>query len=149
MISLIAEKRVPFILMHMQGNPQTMQDAPVYANVTQEVFDYLKEAVLRCREQGVYDLICDPGFGFGKTIAHNYALLNEFSVFRALGHPLLAGISRKSMICKPLAISPEKALNGTTALHMAALREGASILRVHDVKEAMETITLYQLLQEA
>lgn len=147
MIPLIASKKVPFIVMHMQGNPQTMQEAPMYGNVTQEVFDYLKEIVLRCREQGIYDLVIDPGFGFGKTVEHNYALLEQLSVLRALGHPILAGLSRKSMICKPLAVSPENALNGTTALHMAALREGAGILRAHDVKEAMETIKLYRLLQ--
>jgi dihydropteroate synthase len=149
MLPLIASRKVPYVLMHMQGTPQNMQEAPSYANVTQEVFDYLKEAVLRCRDNGIYDVLVDPGFGFGKTVAHNYSLLNELSIFRALGHPVLVGISRKSMICKPLEISPEKALNGTTALHMAALREGAAILRVHDVKEAMETVRLYQLLQEA
>src|SRR5690606_25668331 len=112
-------------------------------------FDYLKEVLLRCNGKGIHDVIVDPGFGFGKTVAHNFALLDELAVFRSLGRPVLAGISRKSMICKPLRVNPDKALNGTTALHMAALREGASILRAHDVREAAETIELYNLLQES
>ncbi len=142
MLDTVAKLRVPYIAMHMQGTPRTMQDAPQYTDVAKEVFDYLKEIVLRCKEHGIHDVIPDPGFGFGKTLAHNYALLNELSTFRALGKPLLAGLSRKSMICKPLGVNPDNALNGTTALHMAALREGASILRAHDVREAVETIRL-------
>lgn len=146
MLDVIAASGVPYIGMHMQGSPRTMQVAPQYGEVVSEVFEYLKGIVLRCRAKGIHDVIIDPGFGFGKTVAHNYALLNDFSVFRALGRPVLAGISRKSMICKPLKVAPARALNGTTALHMAALREGASILRVHDVKEAAEAITLFNLL---
>jgi len=147
MLSTVSKLRVPYIAMHMQGSPTNMQDAPVYTDVVGEVFDYLKEIVLQCKSIGIYDVIIDPGFGFGKTVAHNYALLNEMGTFRVLGKPVLAGISRKSMICKPLGVNPDKALNGTTALHMAALREGASILRVHDVREAVETIELYSLLR--
>lgn len=147
MLRTVARLRVPYIAMHMQGTPRTMQQDPQYADVVREVFDYLKGIVLRCKAAGIHDLILDPGFGFGKTVAHNYSLLNELSTFRALGKPILAGISRKSMICKPLRVNPDKALNGTTALHMAALREGASILRVHDVREAVEVIRLFSLIQ--
>ncbi len=146
MLPIVARLRVPYIAMHMQGMPRTMQQDPQYGNVVREVFGYGKGIVLRCKAAGIHDLILDPGFGFGKTVAHNFSLLAELSVFRALGRPFLAGLSRKSMICRPLRVNPDKALNGTTALHMAALREGASILRVHDVREAAETIKLYKLL---
>ncbi len=149
MIPAVARLGVPYIVMHMQGTPRTMQDAPHYEDVVREVFGFLKELVLRSASYGVHDLVLDPGFGFGKTVGHNYALLNNLASFRALGKPLLAGLSRKSMICRPLRVNPGRALNGTTALHMVALREGASILRVHDVREAVEAVTLYQLLQES
>jgi dihydropteroate synthase len=132
--------------MHMQGTPQTMQQDPQYRDVTGEVFDYLKEQLHRCAAAGIHDVILDPGFGFGKTLSHNYALLSRLHVFRALGRPVLAGISRKGMVWKALGGSPETALNGTTALHMVALQQGASILRTHDVREAMEVIRLYRLL---
>lgn len=146
MVETVARLKVPYIAMHMQGAPRTMQDDPQYGDVLQEVFDYLKEKVGQCTAAGIQDLILDPGFGFGKTVAHNYALLGNLSAFRALGRPMLAGISRKSMVCKPLRVNPDKALNGTTALHMVALQQGASILRAHDVKEAMEVIKLFSLL---
>lgn len=146
MLQTVAHLRVPYIAMHMQGTPRTMQQDPQYEDVVREVFDYLKDVTLRCTVAGIHDLILDPGFGFGKTVAHNFSLLNELSVFRALGKPILAGISRKSMICKPLRVNPDKALNGTTALHVAALREGASVLRVHDVREAVEAVELFELL---
>jgi dihydropteroate synthase len=149
MLETVARLRVPYIAMHMQGSPRTMQVDPQYGDVVREVFEYLKGIVLRCKAQGVHDLILDPGFGFGKTVTHNFSLLAELSTFRVLGKPLLAGISRKSMVCKPLKVNPDKALNGTTALHMAALREGAAILRVHDVREAVETIQLFKLLQQS
>jgi dihydropteroate synthase len=145
MLQTVARLQVAYIAMHMQGTPRSMQDAPQYSDFVQEVFDYLKGVVLRCKSLGIHDVLPDPGFGFGKTVEHNYALLNELGTFRALGKPVLAGISRKSMICKPLKVNPDKALNGTTALHMAALREGASILRAHDVREAVETIRLYSM----
>ncbi|MBS1615062.1 MAG: dihydropteroate synthase [Bacteroidetes bacterium] len=147
MLPTVARLKVPYIAMHMQGTPRTMQDNPQYEHVVQEVFDFLKDTALRCRHAGIQDLILDPGFGFGKTKAHNYALLNELSAFRAIGHPILAGISRKRMICETLGLKPADALNGSTALHMVALCEGASILRVHDVKEAMECIRLYEQFQ--
>jgi dihydropteroate synthase len=149
MIETIAQLHIPYIAMHMKGTPRTMQEAPQYENVVREVFDYLKDVLLRCKAIGIHDLIIDPGFGFGKDVGHNYDLLNNMGTLRALGKPLLAGISRKSMICKPLKVNPAKALNGTTALHMVALREGASILRVHDVQEARETIKLYQQIQNS
>ena len=146
MTEMIASLKVPYIAMHMQGAPRTMQDNPVYEDVVLEIFNYLKERMLQCAALGVHDIILDPGFGFGKTVEHNFALLNNLSVFRALGKPILAGISRKSMICKPLKVNPDKALNGTTALHMVALQQGASILRVHDVKEAIQVIKLFALI---
>ena len=146
MLPAVAGLKLPYIAMHMQGQPRTMQDNPQYDDVLIEVYDYLKEKVLACTAAGIHDLVLDPGFGFGKTVAHNYALLSGLHLFRALGKPILAGISRKSMICKPLKVNPDRALNGTTALHMAALQQGASILRVHDVREATEVIQLFELL---
>ena len=146
MLEVVARLRVPYIVMHMQGAPRTMQDNPQYEDVVREVFDYLKGIVLRCKAADIHDIIIDPGFGFGKTVEHNYALLNELSTFRVLGKPVLAGVSRKSMICNPLRVNPDKALNGTTALHMVALREGATILRAHDVREAVETVKLFGLI---
>ncbi len=147
MLETVARLRVPFIAMHMQGTPADMQVAPQYVDVVEEVLDFLRKVLDDCTVAGITDVIADPGFGFGKTVVHNFALLNNFSLFRILGKPLLAGISRKSMVCKPLGVSPANALNGTTALHMFALQQGASILRVHDVKEAAETIKLFQELK--
>lgn len=144
MISTVAELKVPYIAMHMQGRPETMQLDPQYDDVVTEVFHYLKDVCHKCSDAGITDIIIDPGFGFGKTVQHNFQLLNAMHSFRILGRPVLAGLSRKSMICKPLHVKPEHALNGTTALHMAALQQGASILRAHDVKEAMEVIALYE-----
>lgn len=146
MLETVARLKVPYIAMHMQGTPRTMQDNPQYDDVVRDVFDFLKDIVLRCQAAGIHDVVVDPGFGFGKTVAHNYALLNNMATLRALGKPVLAGLSRKSMICKPLHVTPAGALNGTTALHMAALREGASILRVHDVREAVECVRLFSML---
>ncbi len=145
----LAELKVPYILMHMQGRPRDMQSAPQYESVTVEVLDFLIEKVGQLREMGLYDIVIDPGFGFGKTIAHNYQMLAEFSAFRILGLPVLAGLSRKSMIYKTLDVSAAEALNGTTALHMVALQGGASILRVHDVAEARQTIRLWEQLERA
>lgn len=146
MLCTVARLGVPYIAMHMQGSPQTMQQNPQYENVVPEIFDYLRDRVIACGREGIADLIVDPGFGFGKTVGHNFRLLNELSAFRALGRPVLAGISRKSMVCKPLGVAPKSALNGTTALHMVALREGAAILRVHDVREAVECVILHREL---
>lgn len=146
MLLTVAEMNVTYIAMHMQGTPKTMQLAPEYDDVVGEVYQYLRHTCTQCAAAGITDIIIDPGFGFGKTVAHNFSLLRSLHQFKALGKPILAGISRKSMICKPLRVNPEHALNGTTALHMAALQQGANILRVHDVKEAMQVITLHELL---
>lgn len=147
MFSVIAKYKVPYILMHIQKTPQTMQLNPLYENVTKELIQYFSERVQQLVSSGVHDIIIDPGFGFGKTTDHNYELLNNLGLFRILNRPILAGISRKSMITKPLNCTPDDALNGTTALNMVALMNGADILRVHDVKEAVETIQLTKALQ--
>jgi dihydropteroate synthase len=148
MLPTVAKLKVPYVAMHMQGVPENMQQNPQYNDVILEVYDYLKQIITDCAALGLHDVIIDPGFGFGKTLAHNYQLLNHLGVFRSLGKPILAGISRKSMIWKPLGTNASSALNGTTALHMIALQQGASILRVHDVAEAQECITLYNMLQK-
>ena len=140
---------VPYILMHMQGKPEDMQIAPSYDNVLEQVMDFLIHEIGKLRAVGVKDIILDPGFGFGKTVAHNYTLLGKMHLFKILELPILAGISRKSMICRVLEVAPKDALNGTTALHMVALQQGAKILRVHDVQEASETIKLFNALQAA
>jgi dihydropteroate synthase len=142
MLPTISKYKVPFIVMHIQGTPETMQQNPTYNDVVTEVRTHLIHAYQRCVAAGIRDVIIDPGFGFGKTVAHNFQLLHHLHTFRMLGRPVLAGLSRKSMICKTLSVSPEHALNGTTALHMIALRQGASILRVHDVREAVEVVRL-------
>lgn len=138
---------VPYILMHMQGRPETMQQAPEYESVVTEVLDFFIREIARLQEMGVYQIVLDPGFGFGKTVAHNFALLRQLRVFgNVCERPVLAGISRKSMINKVLNIKAEDALNGTTGLHMAALLNGASLLRVHDVREAVEVVKLHAAL---
>jgi dihydropteroate synthase len=147
-LDVVAGHKVPYVLMHMQGRPDNMQKNPAYDHVVLNVFNFLLHHIARLKKKGIYDIIIDPGFGFGKTVEQNYELLSELSYFKQLGYPLLAGISRKSMICKPLHVNPENALNGTTALHVIALQNGADILRVHDVKEARETITLMEYLEK-
>lgn len=139
----VADLGIPYVLMHMQGQPKTMQTAPDYEDVVQDVLDFFIGEVAELRALGVKDIILDPGFGFGKTVEHNYELLRKMHLFEMLELPVLAGISRKSMICKPLKVNPQDALNGTTALHMIALQQGAKILRVHDVREAAECIVLF------
>ena len=146
MFSCIADLKVPYILMHMQGNPQTMQDNPTYNNVVEEVKHYFEEKVNQLNKLGVNDIILDPGFGFGKTVEHNYELLNNLDAFKTFGLPILAGLSRKSMINKVLNTTPEEALNGTTTLNTIALTKGANILRVHDVREANECVKLIEKL---
>jgi dihydropteroate synthase len=145
----VARLQVPYIAMHMQGTPETMQQAPQYENVVLEVFYQLKEQLQSARRTGIRDVILDVGFGFGKTLAHNYALLREMDAFRALGCPLLAGVSRKGMIWKALDTTAKQALNGTTAVHMLALQNGASILRVHDVPEAIEAVKIWEHYESA
>ena len=142
MFATVAALQVPYVLMHMKGTPQTMQESPRYDNVTREVLDFFIGKIDELKKAGINDIIIDPGFGFGKTIAHNFELLRDLAVFKIIDHPLLLGISRKSTIYKTLAVQPTEALNGTTVLNTIGLMNGASILRVHDVKEAKETIKL-------
>lgn len=146
MFGTIAKLNVPYIIMHMQGTPADMQKNPKYNDVVKEVMYFLSEKVNLLKQTGVSDIIIDPGFGFGKTVQHNYELLHHLDLFRAFELPILAGLSRKSMINKVLGTMPENALNGTTALNTIALIKGANILRVHDVKEATEIIKLVSKL---
>lgn len=140
------ENDVPYILMHMQGEPNTMQHNPQYENVTLEILSFLKNRVHHLHSKGLKDIVIDPGFGFGKTVDQNFELLNKLGVFQILDLPILVGVSRKSMINKVLGTNPDSALNGTTAVHMLALERGANILRVHDVKEAVQCIKIYEKL---
>lgn len=147
MLSTVAQYQAVYVAMHMQGTPASMQHQPVYNEVCTEVVQFLAERKNACRLAGIKDVIADPGFGFGKTLQHNYTLLNQLERFKMLNMPLLVGLSRKSMVTKLLGISAAEALNGTTALHTIALLKGANILRVHDVKEALQTIKIVQELQ--
>lgn len=142
MFTTIAELKVPYILMHMRGNPQTMASLTQYDHLMKEIVDYFHAKIAALHAMGVRDIIVDPGFGFSKTVPQNFELLRHFDYLKILEKPLLAGLSRKSMVWRTLEISPEDALPGTTALHAAALLKGATILRVHDVKEAMQTVKL-------
>ena len=147
MFPTVAALGVPYILMHMQGTPQTMQQAPHYDDVLREVILYLARKVQQLRELGVRDIILDPGFGFGKTVDDNYRLLACLDELALFGLPVLAGISRKSMICRVLDITPDQALNGTTVLNTLCLTKGARILRVHDVRPAVEAVRLFGAMQ--
>ena len=147
MLSTVAALHVPYIAMHIKGTPETMQQNAVYEDVTKEVIDYFIQKMDECKRAGITDVIIDPGFGFGKTIEHNFQLLKKLEAFQLFHVPVLAGLSRKSTIWKTLNITPEEALNGTTVLNTIALTKGAVILRVHDVKEAVEAIELYQAYQ--
>ncbi len=147
MFRTVARMGVPYILMHMQGTPRDMQQAPQYENVRREVLLYLAERIDRLHQMGVCDVVADPGFGFGKTLPHNYELMEHLDDFAELDCPLLVGISRKSMIYKLLGGTPQTALNGTTVLHTVALLKGADILRVHDVAEAVEAKRIYLQLK--
>jgi dihydropteroate synthase len=149
MIKTVSSLRVPYVLMHMKGTPKTMQQHPVYEDITREVLDFFIGKIRELQNAGVNDIIIDPGFGFGKTSAHNFQLMRNLAVLNLLQFPILAGISRKSTIYKTLNISPEEALNGTTVLNTICLLNGATILRVHDVKEAIESTKLYLAYKEA
>ena len=142
MFSIAGKLKLPYVLMHIQGIPQTMQQDPQYTDVTREVMDHLSGKIIQLLEAGVNDIIVDPGFGFGKTTEHNFVLLSNLGLFKIFERPILAGLSRKSMVTKVAGVIPENALNGTTVLNTIALQKGANILRVHDVKEAMEAIKL-------
>lgn len=147
MFHTVAALNVPYIMMHMQGTPQSMQQHPHYDNLLKEVFLYFARKVQQLRDLGVKDIILDPGFGFGKTMEHNYELLSHLEEFRIFELPLLVGVSRKSMIYRLLDITPQEALNGTTVLDTICLLKGADILRVHDVKEAVEPVRIVQAMR--
>ena len=144
MMSVVSKNNCPYILMHMQGNPQNMQNDPSYENVTLEIIQYLAQRIKIAHDNNIVDIIVDPGFGFGKTLEHNFEILNNLDKFNVLDTPILAGFSRKSMIYKTLKTSNKKALNGTSSLNTIALMKGAKILRVHAVKEAKECIILHE-----
>ncbi len=144
MFETVGNLDVPYIAMHMRGSPKEMQTLTHYEDILLEMLQYFAEKLAACKKAGIKDVIIDPGFGFAKTLDQNYWIIKNLSYFKIIQSPILAGVSRKSMIYKILGLSPEKALNGTTALHMAALINGANILRVHDVKEAKQTINLYK-----
>jgi dihydropteroate synthase len=144
MFDTVARLNVPYVLMHMQGTPQTMQQNPIYADITKDVLDFFILKKSELNKKGIMDVIIDPGFGFGKTIEHNFELLRNLSVFKMLDAPILPGISRKSMISKTLGIKTDDSLNGTTVLNTIGLMNGASILRVHDVKAAKEAVKLFE-----
>lgn len=149
MIPAVAKLQVPYICMHMKGTPKDMQENASYEDITKEILDFFIQKTAECKQAGINDIIIDPGFGFSKTIAHNFTLLKTLSIFKMLEKPILAGLSRKSIIYKTLNATPENALNGTTVLNTLALQNGANILRVHDVKEAKEAIKLYELYSHA
>ncbi len=147
MLQTVANLHVPYIMMHIKGTPQTMQQHTTYTNLIKDILFYFSERMAAARSLGIVDMIVDPGFGFAKTLEQNYELLNHLELFKMIEKPILVGISRKSMIYKKLDTTANEALNGTTVLNTIALQKGASILRVHDVKEAMETIKLVESLK--
>ncbi|MFK7833881.1 MAG: dihydropteroate synthase [Winogradskyella sp.] len=146
MLTTVGKLRVPYLMMHMKGNPQTMQQLTQYDDVLKDIIAYFAERIAAAHQENITDIIIDPGFGFAKTLDQNFELLRKFELLQIIGKPILGGVSRKSMIYKTLNSNSENALNGTTALHMVALQKGAKLLRVHDVKEAMECVTLYNKL---
>ncbi|KGO81570.1 dihydropteroate synthase [Flavobacterium beibuense F44-8] len=147
MIQTVGELKVPYIMMHMRGTPQDMVKLTDYDDIIKEMLLYFSQKVAEARSYGIDDIVIDPGFGFAKTLQQNYEVLNKMELFKMTELPILAGLSRKSMIYKLLGITPQEALNGTTALNMVALTKGANILRVHDVKEAVEVVKMYSQLQ--
>lgn len=149
MLRTIANYNVPFIMMHMKGNPSTMQEQTHYKNLLGDILYYFSERLATARALGINDIIIDPGFGFAKTLEQNYEILQKLAMFKCLDLPILVGLSRKSMIYKTLKTNADMALNGTTALHMIALSKGTHILRTHDVKEAMECIKLHDQLTKS
>jgi dihydropteroate synthase len=148
MIAIVAKESVPYVMMHMKGLPSDMQLNPVYHDIVLEIMQFFTKKIHHAKASGIKDIIIDPGFGFGKTLEHNFELMRNLEVFRIFDVPVLIGVSRKSMIWKSLNTDAAHALNGTTALHMHALQQGAKILRVHDVKEAMECIEIHRRLTE-
>ncbi|WP_298487795.1 dihydropteroate synthase [uncultured Maribacter sp.] len=148
MFTTVAELKIPYILMHMRGTPQNMQQNTTYDNLIKDIIFYFSEQIYKAKEAGINDIIIDPGFGFAKTVEQNYELLNKLDLLQNLDAPILAGLSRKSMIYKTLKTDAKNALNGTTALNMVCLNHGANILRVHDVKEAVECVQLFNALNK-
>lgn len=149
MLTAVASLKIPYICMHMQGTPDTMQQHPHYENVTREVLDFFIAKIDTCKKAGINDIILDPGFGFGKTIQHNFELLKNLHLLTLTGFPLMVGLSRKSTVYKTLEITANDALNGTTTMNTMALMNGANILRVHDVKEAKQAVKLFGYYQKA
>mgnify|MGYP006158808185 CR=1 FL=1 len=147
MLPTIGKLKIPYCMMHMKGTPETMKDLTQYQDLLKEVLFYFSERINLARQYGINDIIVDPGFGFAKNITQNFELLRSLEALKIMDLPILIGISRKSMIYKTLQTTPEYALNGTTALHMVALQNGANILRVHDVKEAVECVKLFELIK--
>lgn len=147
MLPTVAKLRVPYVMMHLRGTPQTMQQHTNYENITKEILFYFSERIRKAQALGMLDIIIDPGFGFSKTLEQNFELLNNLELFKMVNKPLLVGVSRKSMVYKKLGVTANDALNGTTVLNTIALQKAAAILRVHDVKEAMETIKLVESLK--
>jgi dihydropteroate synthase len=147
MLSVVAAAKTPYVAMHMPGSPDTMHRKPAYENLTRELLDFFIKKIDECKKAGIQDIIIDPGFGFGKTVAENFELLQQLSLLKVLQRPILLGVSRKSTIYKTLGITAEEALNGTTVLHTIGLQNGAGILRVHDVKEAVEAVKLVSELR--
>ena len=147
MFRTVAGLNVPYIMMHMQGTPQSMQEAPHYDDLLKEIFLYFSKKVQQLRDLGVKDIVLDPGFGFGKTVQHNYELLAHLEEFRIFDLPMLVGVSRKSMIYQLLETSPQEALNGTTVLDTICLLKGANIIRVHDVRQAVETVRIVEAMK--
>lgn len=145
MLETVGKLKVPYIMMHMRGNPQTMQQMTDYGDIVKEMLNYFSEKIADAKGFGINDIIVDPGFGFAKTLEQNYEVLRKLDLFSILGLPVLVGVSRKGMVYKPLNSNAEDALNGTTVLHTLALSKGAKILRVHDVKEAVEAVKLFRL----
>ncbi|WP_299429955.1 dihydropteroate synthase [uncultured Maribacter sp.] len=148
MFTTVAELKIPYILMHMRGTPQNMQQNTTYDNLIKDIIFYFSEQIYKAKEAGINDIIIDPGFGFAKTLEQNYELLHKLDLLQNLDAPILAGLSRKSMIYKTLKTDAKNALNGTTALNMVCLNHGANILRVHDVKEAVECVQLFNALKK-
>lgn len=149
MLSVVAKYRSPIIIMHRKGESKTMQIEPFYENIVEEVLDFFISKLKKMRDAGIKDVVIDPGFGFGKDLTHNYALLKDLSAFKILNAPVMVGVSRKRMINEVLGIKPDDALNGTTVLNTLALLNGTHILRVHDVKEAVEAVKLTEKYMQA
>jgi dihydropteroate synthase len=148
MFNAVVRLNVPYIMMHMKGEPETMQADPVYDDIVADILKYFSQRIYKLKSAGVRDIILDPGFGFGKTIAHNFELLSRLDDFQITGLPLMVGVSRKSMIWKTLGVTPSEALNGTTAMHSVAIYKGADILRVHDVREAVQAVRLLSKIKK-